>query len=539
LKRVLTLVILCLFLLPSLVVNSYSIEEPQIQVINDKGPMDSPWPMKSRDQYHTSQSPYNTSHNSGAQLWKYRSKSDDYFSGGIAIDKEGILYFGDWPHGYLYSIYPNGTTKWIVSTGGGITSTPALAEDGTIYIGSWDDYLYAFNPNGTLKWRYCAFDSIYASPTIGSDGTIYFDSLGWPVDGYALYALNPNGTEKWKFKQGQHSYSTPAIGLDDTIYITCYNGFIYALNPNGTLKWGYKSSNEAHSHPSVGLDGTVYFGSNDYYFYALYPNGTLKWKYKIDGHLYSSAAIGSDGIIYCPDHDLYAFYPNGTLKWRFDFGEDKGVAQSSPAISQDGIIYIGVCERGYNGGYIYAINPNGTERWSRRIANRAVLSSPSISPDGTVYIGSEQYIYPNEKCGYLYAFGKGDLPPSTPSIEGPSTSVILVPNEFRISSRDPDFDQIYYYIDWGDESNSDWVGPIDSEEVLFISHTWYKQGDYKIRAQAKDSTGKLSDWSTLEITMPKTKVSLWERLVYWFPILEEFLFHNSNRFERINCYWLR
>jgi outer membrane protein assembly factor BamB len=37
----------------------------------------------------------------------------------------------------------NGTLKWKFETGSQIESSPAIAEDGTIYMGFWDDYLYA------------------------------------------------------------------------------------------------------------------------------------------------------------------------------------------------------------------------------------------------------------------------------------------------------------------------------------------------------------------------------------------------------------
>jgi outer membrane protein assembly factor BamB len=38
----------------------------------------------------------------------------------------------------------SGTKKWTYTTGDTIVSSPALASDGTIYIGSYDHKLYAF-----------------------------------------------------------------------------------------------------------------------------------------------------------------------------------------------------------------------------------------------------------------------------------------------------------------------------------------------------------------------------------------------------------
>mgnify|MGYP001823841558 FL=1 len=55
---------------------------------------------------------------------------------------------------------------------------------------------------------------------------------------------------------------------------------------------------------------------------------------------------------------------------------------SSPAIDSDGTIYVGSGD-----GKLYAINPDGTEKWDLAIwiiGN----SSPAIGSDGTIYVGS-------------------------------------------------------------------------------------------------------------------------------------------------------
>jgi outer membrane protein assembly factor BamB len=45
----------------------------------------------------------------------------------------------------------DGTLKWQFQTGGLVYSSPAIGDDGTIFVGSEDYYLYAVNPDGTLK----------------------------------------------------------------------------------------------------------------------------------------------------------------------------------------------------------------------------------------------------------------------------------------------------------------------------------------------------------------------------------------------------
>ena len=88
---------------------------------------------------------------------------------------------------------PDGSLDWEFS-GGGFISSPAIAEDGTIIVGSGDDYLYAINPDGTLRWKYKTDGGLQSSPAIGSDGTVYIASVRHDGSGGTLYAIRtPSG----------------------------------------------------------------------------------------------------------------------------------------------------------------------------------------------------------------------------------------------------------------------------------------------------------------------------------------------------------
>jgi outer membrane protein assembly factor BamB/S1-C subfamily serine protease len=337
------------------------------------------WPMLGYNAQRTGQCPYDTSNNNGTLKWKFQA--GDEIDSSPAIASDGTVYVGS-DDGNIYAINPDGTLKWKYK-GGSYYSSLTIASDGTIYVGSGDHYLYALNSNGTLKWKFQAGDAIFSSPAIAADGTIYLGS-----DDHYLYAINPGGTLKWKFKtDGWVSF--PAIDSDGTIYLGSWDHYLYAINPSGTLKWKFETGNFIDSSPAIGSDGTIYVGSKDGYLYAINPNGTLKWKYK-GGSYYFSPAIAADGTIYVGswDHYLYAINPDGTLKWKFETGDS---IPSSPAISSDGTIYVGSVDY-----YLYALNSNGTLKWKYKIGN-FIGSSPAIGSDGTIYVGS----YDN----YLYAIG--------------------------------------------------------------------------------------------------------------------------------------
>lgn len=96
-------------------------------------------------------------------------------------------------------------------------------------------------------------------------------------------------------------------------------------------------------------------------------------------------------------------------------------------------------------------------------------------------------------------------PPLIPEIDGPNTGKSGVEYNFTFSTTDPETDDVFYYIMWGDGYVEPWIGPFDSGEIINISHSWKTKGTYIIKAKAKDVNDKESDWATLEVKIPKSK----------------------------------
>ena len=60
--------------------------------------------------------------------------------------------------------------KWDFGINDAGPSSPAIASDGTIYVGSNDRKLYAVKPDGTKKWEFETGDRVQSSPAVDSDG---------------------------------------------------------------------------------------------------------------------------------------------------------------------------------------------------------------------------------------------------------------------------------------------------------------------------------------------------------------------------------
>jgi len=102
-------------------------------------------------------------------------------------------------------------------------------------------------------------------------------------------------------------------------------------------------------------------------------------------------------------------------------------------------------------------------------------------------------------------YGRDNLPPNSPNINGPTSGKTGNEYDYTFITLDPEGDDVYYLIDWGDGSVDEWVGPYGSNELAIISHSWSEQGNFTIRTRSKDAHGIIGAWATLEVTMPKSK----------------------------------
>lgn len=331
----------------------------------------------------------------GTAKWAYRvGNVNSDLRGCPAIASDGTIYVGSLNNS-LYAINPDGTLKWEFETLGIAWHSPAIGADGTLYIGSGisaTNYyegnkknFFAINPDGTVKWAVESSLVVDNSPAIAADGTIYLPCS----DG--LIAYKPDGTQKWKYADVLNSYATPAISSDGTIFLA--GGYrLYAINADGTLKWTRELEGEHRASPAIGADGTLYIGSRDKFLYALNPaDGSEKWKFAAGSMVLSSPIIDSDGTIYFGSYKgkFYAVNPDGTEKWFYQFSEDLGFIENDCAVIGDNnVIYFPASDPEYwFYKRVYALNTDGTLKW-KYPTDLTVRTPAALASDGTIYVGA-------------------------------------------------------------------------------------------------------------------------------------------------------
>jgi hypothetical protein len=103
--------------------------------------------------------------------------------------------------------------------------------------------------------------------------------------------------------------------------------------------------------------------------------------------------------------------------------------------------------------------------------------------------------------------------PNKPSIEGPNEANMGESYDYLFTATDPEEDNLFYYIDWGDGTEKIWYGPYPSNEQITFSHTYVNQGGYTIQAKVKDTSDAESDWSTYPITISKIKNQPFQQII--------------------------
>lgn len=111
----------------------------------------------------------------------------------------------------------------------------------------------------------------------------------------------------------------------------------------------------------------------------------------------------------------------------------------------------------------------------------------------------------------------GNVAPNQPEMPmGPINGKSGISYTYTSSTIDANGDLIYYQFDWGDNTNSGWIGPYESGSEISASHIWDAKGSFPVKIKAIDDPngdgnlddGKESVWSEpLEIKMPKGNVA--------------------------------
>jgi hypothetical protein len=114
----------------------------------------------------------------------------------------------------------------------------------------------------------------------------------------------------------------------------------------------------------------------------------------------------------------------------------------------------------------------------------------------------ETWFVSNRAADLFFAtYGKdkdGNFPPYIPKRPfGPKQIEKNKIYSYFVSTDDVDGDKIYYLFDWGDGTDSGWLGPYESGEKAIATHSWSEEGSYHVKVKVKDEHGVENSWSSI------------------------------------------
>jgi len=112
-----------------------------------------------------------------------------------------------------------------------------------------------------------------------------------------------------------------------------------------------------------------------------------------------------------------------------------------------------------------------------------------------------------------------------PTIEGPAEGVVDTPYNYTLNSVDPDGDDVYFRISWGD-GVIDETSTVPSGIDIEVTHSWANVKEYTIEVAARDIFNEYSNVSSLKVNIPRYRYEnylLNQQIFTLFPLLEKLL----------------
>ncbi len=349
--------------------------------------------------------------------------------------------------------------------------------------------------------------SIDSEPTVKTMNAPYTGRL-------RVYVAEP--VSRWNMYNGQPYHfgflgfaANEAVSSDpqDTFQISItWNGDVTEQNAIVMAVVYNSESHQGYAHPPSGNPFTAYYTDATA---AATPGNTGYNEVTEDfTHTVFVEEATASWCPYCPAmaDTLYAIYNSGDYPWYFVALVSDMNSQAAQRLGEYNVY--GYPTAFFDGGYQVYVGGSSVESVYRtRIQNCGDRAVPSLGLSVSVeYIGGGDLQIDVEITNNEVA----NLPPNTPQApSGETNGDTNVQYAYTTTTTDPNTDDVWYWYQWGDGTNSGWVGPYGSGETGSASHTWTGAGIYPVQVKAKDNEGAESDWSpTTQVTISAPAIEL-------------------------------
>lgn len=248
----------------------------------------------------------------GGENWTFPS-NNHFISSPLVV---GETIFAPCADSNLYVIDLKGTKLWEFPAGGPLWTTPITdSENKRLFFTSMDHKIYALDiQTHELLWSKDLGSALLGTPALSQDGTLYIGTFG-----KQFYAINSlDATILWQSPLKDWVWAGPVLD-GSTLYFGDIAGNFYAMKTDNTITWSLQPDGPITSSPLV-TESDIYFTTEAGTVYAVDREGKPLWNQTIKGTIYSSPVLAGDVILITPqggDNLLVALNLNGSQKWSY------------------------------------------------------------------------------------------------------------------------------------------------------------------------------------------------------------------------------
>ena len=366
---------------------------------------------------------------------------------------------------------------------------------------------------------------------------------------------DPEGGEGWVYWAPDWSDNFEEIGPFYSTDVACYDG---PLNEEPDVFWGVATwtGKLKNLEYDVDFDNGIFliYFSGEYIIITWFPaiegvynivsdidqsNGMMYWAYEvynpqtkindlwvmyitmeewfdgesfhiweIEGPAANPAIMAANGIV------NVVFESEGDLKCLYSVDKAETIYVSTIAESEDEELYPDITGNGLEA--ICAFNKNNNLYIAKTTDGGITWEVDETSINDI--IGSVAYEYhcinllnyrafwTDTRNGVEAVYSDYLLPPpEIPIISGPSSGKRNIEYDFNLRTTHQSGLDVWYWIDWGDDNNSGWLGPYQSGFEITVSHTWLTREVFNIKARVKDEKEIYSNWAEYKFSTPHDK----------------------------------
>ncbi len=261
------------------------------------------------------------------------------------------------------------TKRWETSVGAGRVFTPAIAADGTLYVGSRRG-LTALGADGSVRWS-AQLGFVSGTPSLTPDG-----SLAVGVQSDTLLVVDGRGVQAHA-RLGGRVLGSPLVLDDGSIVVAAYDHAVHRVGPEG--RHVFRTSVRTRVRGSVAQVGDLLVVPAAQELLWLTLGGAPVRATSLGAEVVLGPAVADDGVVWVVTDDgvLSAVASNGRMWVRAELGGPPS-SSSNLAIAGDGSLRMGTVEAG-----LVCVEPSGTVRW-RLQAHGAMGNGLTVDAEGAV-----------------------------------------------------------------------------------------------------------------------------------------------------------